>query len=673
MKTTYVGGTTSEVPVFVDADKMSYSVVMEYVKELEYTEIGGLYVKMVPHGWYLISNDNDLIRFIDGVKGDKLEFYIDTVVDKFIQPREEMQPHVRLIAQTGLASKRTFVTIQRLQKGRKKGKLAGEKTSPEIEPWDQEKMLPRVVSNEKEEDDLHLDKEYVPEDDGLSEEEEEAENVKPKKDTKKKELKRKKGDKPPTNPARPRTCSTTHLTKTQDAPPATQDAPQPLINKTVSPVQTEILPPPPPLPKNFPPHLLSTVSTNNEGIGTMEAYIEMRRRQKAEEVENNQVQDVGQPSNDETPETDEAEKAFPKDEVYLVTRKRKPGRKYKIPVGKEDDDGANNGDANNGDANNGDANNGDAEANNGDANNNDADTTVEKIKKPAHGPNWLLGRSGRSRKTKKEHLNLENAQSIADHTGSKKAIRDELLAEMEEMIEKKIRDKMDVGRSGPGPLDGRLLTLQSVHRSQVVWDNREEEQLSAMQRAIDPYAPDWGQANHILQDMIARAQRRPTEQAPARPRARAPARRRGRPPVTPVVPKEGTYYTHVGSSHLAGTSHSTGHDGAEDQQHTPPLFTQVPPFWSPTYRFGSPPMMTTTCEGFTTPLPSFASYAGDSSPWAYAPVRPPRAAAQPSDPEEVSDPEEPSEHEQRQQPPRAAKGKDRRCHTGSHFFGHKKK
>ena len=47
------------------------------------------------------------------------------------------------------------------------------------------------------------------------------------------------------------------------------------------------------------------MSTNNEGIGTMEAYIEMRRRQKAEEVENNQVQDVGQPSNNETPETDE--------------------------------------------------------------------------------------------------------------------------------------------------------------------------------------------------------------------------------------------------------------------------------------------------------------------------------------------------------------------------------
>ena len=54
-------------------------------------------------------------------------------------------------------------------------------------------------------------------------------------------------------------------------------------------------------------------------------------------------------------------------------------------------------------------------------------------------------------------------------------------------------------------------------------------------------------------------------------------------------------------------------------------------------------------------------------------MRPPRAAAQPSEVEEVSDPEEPSEHEHRQQPPRAVKGKGRRCHTGSHFFRHKKK
>ncbi|KAL1808234.1 hypothetical protein ACET3Z_025224 [Daucus carota] len=242
-----------------------------------------------------------------------------------------------------------------------------------------------------------------------------------------------------------------------------------------------------------------------------------------------------------------------------------------------------------------------------------------------------------------------------------------------------------------------------------------------MERAIDPYAPDLGQANHILQDPISRAQRRPREWAPTK--------RRGWPPVTPVVPEEGTYYTHVGSSHLASISHSVGTEGAgtsetggwspfiqsstyeantseggawpqwvnlptyaaagtseagytvrlgddearddegpsqdhlaksyvyrpdmsflEDQHHTPPPFTQVPSFGSPTYRFGR-----------------------YSSPWAYATVRPPRAAAHPSEVEEVSEPEEPSEHEQRLQPPRAAKGKGRRCHTGSHFFGHKKK
>ncbi|XP_063937985.1 uncharacterized protein LOC135147879 [Daucus carota subsp. sativus] len=181
-------------------------------------------------------------------------------------------------------------------------------------------------------------------------------------------------------------------------------------------------------------------------------------------------------------------------------------------------------------------------------------------------------------------------------------------------------------------------------------------------------------ANHILQDPISRAQRRPREWAPTK--------RRGWPPVTPVVPEEGTYYTHVGSSHLASISHSVGTEGAgtsetggwspfiqsstyeantseggawpqwvnlptyaaagtseagytvrlgddearddegpsqdhlaksyvyrpdmsflEDQHHTPPPFTQVPSFGSPTYRFGSPavtftPMMSTTGENF---------------------------------------------------------------------------
>ncbi|KAL1813290.1 hypothetical protein ACET3Z_023355 [Daucus carota] len=200
-----------------------------------------------------------------------------------------------------------------------------------------------------------------------------------------------------------------------------------------------------------------------------------------------------------------------------------------------------------------------------------------------------------------------------------------------------------------------------------------------MQRALDPYAPDLGLANHILQDMVTRAQRRPKDQAPARPRARAPAGRRGRPPVTPVVPEEGTYYTHVDSSHLAGTSHSAGHDGAG---------TFEAGGWSP---FIQP----STSEGGA--WPQFSRLGDDEAQddegavlWEQyiqiresschvhsddvhlrttcqdAPVRPPRAAAQPSEVEDVSDHEEPSEHEQRQQPPRAAKGKGRIC---SYFVG----
>ncbi|XP_063942060.1 AP2-like ethylene-responsive transcription factor At1g16060 [Daucus carota subsp. sativus] len=68
---------------------------------------------------------------------------------------------------------------------------------------------------------------------------------------------------------------------------------------------------------------------------------------------------------------------------------------------------------------------------------------IKKTKIPSHGTNWHIGRSGISKKIKKyDQLNLENGQSIADHTDLKKAIRDEVLAEMEEMIEKKVHDKV---------------------------------------------------------------------------------------------------------------------------------------------------------------------------------------------------------------------------------------
>lgn len=101
-KTMYVGGTCTVIPELVEADRFSYTVLMEYVKgNLNYTEIGGVYVKKVPNGWELIANDADLNEFVKavGVKpveaaGVNLKFYVDNVVDLSIAPVSQMQPHV---------------------------------------------------------------------------------------------------------------------------------------------------------------------------------------------------------------------------------------------------------------------------------------------------------------------------------------------------------------------------------------------------------------------------------------------------------------------------------------------------------------------------------------------------------------------------------------------------
>ncbi|KAL1815884.1 hypothetical protein ACET3Z_018458 [Daucus carota] len=99
-----------------------------------------------------------------------------------------------------------------------------------------------------------------------------------------------------------------------------------------------------------------------------------------------------------------------------------------------------------------------------------------------------------------------------------------------------------------------------------------------------------------------------------------------------------------------------------DQYTTPPLQAPVPSFGSLSYLFGASAFPLTPAGVRSTPTPvhmhSFGAYAAESSPWA---VR------------DESVPEGPSQPEQRQQPPRDAKGKGRRCHTGSHIFGHKKK
>ena len=90
---TYVGGQQSEY-FYIDRDRWSYTVLMEYVKDdLGYSEIGGVYTNK--GGWKLCANDADLSEFEKGAKnGDYLEFYVDNVVDNKIEPLKQMQPHV---------------------------------------------------------------------------------------------------------------------------------------------------------------------------------------------------------------------------------------------------------------------------------------------------------------------------------------------------------------------------------------------------------------------------------------------------------------------------------------------------------------------------------------------------------------------------------------------------
>ncbi|WOG81906.1 hypothetical protein DCAR_0101062 [Daucus carota subsp. sativus] len=73
------------------------------------------------------------------------------------------------------------------------------------------------------------------------------------------------------------------------------------------------------------------------------------------------------------------------------------------------------------------------------AENNDTAESKKTQKAPVHGPNWLLGRSGKSRRTMNKPLHVgqsSTSNSTADVAEMKKTIRDELVAEMQEVIDK---------------------------------------------------------------------------------------------------------------------------------------------------------------------------------------------------------------------------------------------
>ncbi|KAL1804980.1 hypothetical protein ACET3Z_028048 [Daucus carota] len=118
----------------------------------------------------------------------------------------------------------------------------------------------------------------------------------------------------------------------------------------------------------------------------------------------------------------------------------------------------------------------------------------------------------------------------------------------------------------PGPIDDSLLTLQTDHRSEAVWNMREEEQLLEVDSAIDHAAPDLNRAQSLLQGVIARVRGHG-----------GPLTRRGRRPITPVEPEPGTYYTHVGSS---SWSHHVGTSTAPDRDARAPSGAGEWPRWT---------------------------------------------------------------------------------------------
>ncbi|KAL8103614.1 hypothetical protein AgCh_027986 [Apium graveolens] len=93
-KTTYHGG-QSFIGNRLDTSEFSYSVLMEYVKDyMKLTEIGGVYTKAAD-GWKLLTCDKELLDLVNETKPDhELHLYVDTVIDKEVEPSVQMQPWV---------------------------------------------------------------------------------------------------------------------------------------------------------------------------------------------------------------------------------------------------------------------------------------------------------------------------------------------------------------------------------------------------------------------------------------------------------------------------------------------------------------------------------------------------------------------------------------------------
>ncbi|KAL6518137.1 hypothetical protein OROMI_033838 [Orobanche minor] len=143
----YIGGSTATVGD-MDLDRFSYSVLMEWVKELGYAEIGGVYVRN-EKGWQLVAKDVDICVCVMTGQTSEFDFFIECDVDKGIEPMKQMQPHVTVRpkknpvkARPKIPNKRKFVTIkdinnekeQRLMTSRKKLEFKNAVVSPTKDP-----------------------------------------------------------------------------------------------------------------------------------------------------------------------------------------------------------------------------------------------------------------------------------------------------------------------------------------------------------------------------------------------------------------------------------------------------------------------------------------------------------------------------------------------------------
>ena len=100
------------------------------------------------------------------------------------------------------------------------------------------------------------------------------------------------------------------------------------------------------------------------------------------------------------------------------------------------------------------------------------DENGEPVKKPSHGPNWLLGRSGKCRKTNKAQEEKLLTTSTANVDELRKTITKEVMAEMDrKMCEKMKRVMAKLGDINP---DFKNLDVEELWADDASEDDEED-------------------------------------------------------------------------------------------------------------------------------------------------------------------------------------------------------